>query len=168
MTDYEALKASGHSPAQAAEIVLDAKRGDRYALDWIKMSRAQAADAAEAKSSKQPHLGDALMTDLTPVRVEIGATYGADDEVVGHYANIIARDKRGAEVGIGGWNITLDGTATAYEGTENWGFGGAPDAILDAAGEAEPYSADWWDAVDPILSDLRRAARPMLTAALAA
>ena len=35
MTDYEALKAAGHSPAKAAEIVLDAKRGDRHALAWI-------------------------------------------------------------------------------------------------------------------------------------
>ena len=35
MSDYEALKACGHSPAKAAEIVLDAGRGDRYALAWI-------------------------------------------------------------------------------------------------------------------------------------
>lgn len=32
----EALKAAGHSPAKAAEICLDAKRGDAYALQWIK------------------------------------------------------------------------------------------------------------------------------------
>jgi len=29
MSDYEALKAYGHSAAKAAEIVLDARRGDR-------------------------------------------------------------------------------------------------------------------------------------------
>ena len=32
---YAALKAAGHSAAKAAEIVLDAKRGDKYARDWI-------------------------------------------------------------------------------------------------------------------------------------
>ena len=32
---YEALKRAGHSPAKAAEIMLDAKRGDNYARRWI-------------------------------------------------------------------------------------------------------------------------------------
>lgn len=36
MTAYEILKATGHSPAKAAEIVLDAQRGDAYAVDWIR------------------------------------------------------------------------------------------------------------------------------------
>ena len=36
MSLYEALKGAGHSPAKAAEIVLDAKRGDQYAVAWIK------------------------------------------------------------------------------------------------------------------------------------
>ena len=31
MSDYEALKAYGFSPVTAAQIVLDAKRGDHYA-----------------------------------------------------------------------------------------------------------------------------------------
>ena len=35
MTDYEVLKAYGHSAFKAAEIVLDAKRGDTYAVQWI-------------------------------------------------------------------------------------------------------------------------------------
>ena len=35
MTPYDALKAYGHSPAKAAEIALDAKRGDTYALQWL-------------------------------------------------------------------------------------------------------------------------------------
>lgn len=35
MTDYEALKHYGHSPAKAAEIVLDAKRGNKHALAWL-------------------------------------------------------------------------------------------------------------------------------------
>lgn len=39
MSDYEALKAYGHSPAKAAEIVLDAKRGDFFSRGWIKVVR---------------------------------------------------------------------------------------------------------------------------------
>ena len=35
MTDYEALKAHGHTPAKAAEIILDAKRGDEFCRKWI-------------------------------------------------------------------------------------------------------------------------------------
>lgn len=41
MSDYEALKAAGHSAAKAAEIALDAKRGDRHAIAWIAAIRAQ-------------------------------------------------------------------------------------------------------------------------------
>ncbi len=33
--DYATLKALGHSAAKAAEIVLDARRGDPYARQWI-------------------------------------------------------------------------------------------------------------------------------------
>lgn len=33
---YAALKREGHSPAKAAEILLDAKRGDAWARDWVK------------------------------------------------------------------------------------------------------------------------------------
>ena len=32
---YTALKLAGHSPAKAAEIALDALRGDAHALAWI-------------------------------------------------------------------------------------------------------------------------------------
>jgi hypothetical protein len=40
---YAALKAFGHSPAKAAEIVLDARRGDVYALRWIAASKGGAS-----------------------------------------------------------------------------------------------------------------------------
>ncbi len=39
MTPYQLLKSQGHSPAKAAEIVLDAKRGNPYALRWIEICR---------------------------------------------------------------------------------------------------------------------------------
>lgn len=39
MTDYEALKKSGHSAFKSAEIVLDAERGDAHAIAWIKAVR---------------------------------------------------------------------------------------------------------------------------------
>lgn len=41
MTDYDVLKAAGHSAAKAAEIALDAKRGDQHAKAWIAAVRAQ-------------------------------------------------------------------------------------------------------------------------------
>lgn len=41
MTDYQILKAAGHSPAKAAEIALDAKRGDDRARQWIDLCRQQ-------------------------------------------------------------------------------------------------------------------------------
>lgn len=45
--DYEKLKAHGHSPAKAAEILLDAKRGDSYSIKWIEIVRsAQERSAA--------------------------------------------------------------------------------------------------------------------------
>ena len=39
MSDYEALKKAGHSPFKAAEIALDAKRGNAYAVAWVKAAR---------------------------------------------------------------------------------------------------------------------------------
>lgn len=39
MTDYELLKAYGFSPAKAAEIEIDARRGDKYAKAFIDMAR---------------------------------------------------------------------------------------------------------------------------------
>lgn len=33
---YRLLKRQGHSPAKAIEMLIDAKRGDRWAVDWIK------------------------------------------------------------------------------------------------------------------------------------
>ena len=41
MSDYDVLKAAGHSPAKAAEIALDAKRGDSHAISWIAIVRRQ-------------------------------------------------------------------------------------------------------------------------------
>lgn len=32
---YEALKNAGHSPIMAGQIILDAKRGDKWAIQWI-------------------------------------------------------------------------------------------------------------------------------------
>lgn len=34
---YKLLRLHGHSPPKAAEILLDAQRGDVWALQWIKM-----------------------------------------------------------------------------------------------------------------------------------
>lgn len=41
MSDYELLKRAGHSPAKAAEIVLDAKRGDKHATAWLRIVRGE-------------------------------------------------------------------------------------------------------------------------------
>ena len=38
MATYETLKRAGHSPAKAAEIALDAKRGCKFALHWVKLA----------------------------------------------------------------------------------------------------------------------------------
>jgi len=43
---YELLKQAGHSPAKAAEIALDAKRGDAFALQWVDVACAKAREAA--------------------------------------------------------------------------------------------------------------------------
>lgn len=34
---YGLLKATGHSPEKALEILIDARRGKRYALDWVRV-----------------------------------------------------------------------------------------------------------------------------------
>ena len=36
---YRLLKDAGHDPAKAAELLLDAKRGDEWALIWIRVLR---------------------------------------------------------------------------------------------------------------------------------
>lgn len=51
MTDYDALKAAGHSPAVAATIVLDAKRGDEYCRKWIAQTREMLASKAEREQA---------------------------------------------------------------------------------------------------------------------
>lgn len=38
-SDYEVLKAAGHSPMKALEIIQDAKREDPHALGWIEQAR---------------------------------------------------------------------------------------------------------------------------------
>ena len=43
MSDYEALKAAGHSAMKAVEILWDAKRGDSRAIKWIAACHALAA-----------------------------------------------------------------------------------------------------------------------------
>jgi hypothetical protein len=42
MTDYRALRTAGHDPIKAGEIVLDAGRGERAALEAIKAARMSA------------------------------------------------------------------------------------------------------------------------------
>lgn len=39
MSDYEALKRYGFSPAKAAEIALDARRGDWYAKQFLRLAK---------------------------------------------------------------------------------------------------------------------------------
>lgn len=39
--DYDLLKAMGMSSFKSGEVVLDARRGDAYALEWIKIARAR-------------------------------------------------------------------------------------------------------------------------------
>lgn len=34
---YRALKLQGHDPLKAAQIILDARRNDKYAMRWIKL-----------------------------------------------------------------------------------------------------------------------------------
>ena len=36
---YRLLKDAGHDPAKAVELLLDAKRGDEWALIWIRVLR---------------------------------------------------------------------------------------------------------------------------------
>ena len=48
---YEALKAWGHSPAMAATIVLDAKRGDEHSRKWIKQVRKYVGADAEERAN---------------------------------------------------------------------------------------------------------------------
>jgi hypothetical protein len=56
MSNYEALKAAGHSPAKAAEICLDAERGDVRAIQWIKTVRA--AYFADHRKPRRPDTVD--------------------------------------------------------------------------------------------------------------
>lgn len=35
LSDYDVLRAHGHSPMKAAEIALDAKRGVSHAVGWV-------------------------------------------------------------------------------------------------------------------------------------
>lgn len=34
---YAMLKRAGHSPAKAVEIIIDAQRGDKHALMWVRI-----------------------------------------------------------------------------------------------------------------------------------
>jgi len=44
-TEYEILKAVGHSPQKAAEIILDAKRGDIFSINYIEACKQKIAFA---------------------------------------------------------------------------------------------------------------------------
>lgn len=37
---YTMLKGAGHAPSKAIEIIIDARRGDRFAIKWIRTLRA--------------------------------------------------------------------------------------------------------------------------------
>lgn len=41
LSDYDVLKAAGHSPLKALQIVTDAKRDDPHAINWIVEARKQ-------------------------------------------------------------------------------------------------------------------------------
>lgn len=45
MSDYEALKKFGFSPAKAAEILLDVKRCDTVAFMWLQLARSDLTSA---------------------------------------------------------------------------------------------------------------------------
>ena len=45
---YEMLKRIGHTPLKALEIVIDASRGDKHALTWIRIARCQGRATQEA------------------------------------------------------------------------------------------------------------------------
>lgn len=48
MTDYEVLKAYGHSAAMAATIVIDAVRGDAHSIRWIETARTSVEGRGDA------------------------------------------------------------------------------------------------------------------------
>lgn len=35
---YKLLKNAGHSPAKAIEIIIDASRGNEWAMEWLKLA----------------------------------------------------------------------------------------------------------------------------------
>jgi hypothetical protein len=41
LSDYDLLKAAGHSPLKALQIASDAKRGEVYATEWVDQLRKQ-------------------------------------------------------------------------------------------------------------------------------
>lgn len=47
---YALLCAHGHSTEKSIEIILDAKRGDKFALSWIRIIRAESAASDKARS----------------------------------------------------------------------------------------------------------------------
>lgn len=53
MSDYQALKAYGFSPAKAAEIELDANRGDAHAKAFLDLARAAALKQIENKPARR-------------------------------------------------------------------------------------------------------------------
>lgn len=56
---YEALNAAGHGPVKSLEIVIDAMRGNRYALQWIRIIKRQTVErrlrlSASRRSAPRP------------------------------------------------------------------------------------------------------------------
>jgi hypothetical protein len=56
-SDYAALKAYGHSPAKAAEIVLDASRGDCFCERYVAFVRGSLAASAMSAGTAETRSG---------------------------------------------------------------------------------------------------------------
>ncbi|MFN8992051.1 MAG: hypothetical protein ACK5X3_00025 [Pseudomonadota bacterium] len=52
MTDYEALKLLGHTPAKAHEIILDAKRGDDFSREYVAWAHSRLAQLKQKEATK--------------------------------------------------------------------------------------------------------------------
>jgi hypothetical protein len=72
MTAYEILIKTGHSAAKAAEIVLDAQRGDAFSVDWIRcckklLNPSTPADPPRGDNISPSPLGDADNDDFATI-----------------------------------------------------------------------------------------------------
>ena len=80
MTDYELLKSFGHCPAKAAEIAIDARRGNNHAITWVAIARLSAQHQSEAEAPAMLHLtscrrigkdSDPLSSEITVLRDDL-------------------------------------------------------------------------------------------------